>query len=81
MKSVPSFLEVDYSSHSLMLLESSLMKNDILTRADIEELKSIAKPTELVLHVLQAFCMLLQVRPHRKSLPNGSITNDYFKAF
>jgi len=64
-------------------LESCLFKKEtpILTRADFEELRSITKATSLVTSILQAFCMLLQIKPKRIPSPNGSITNDYFKAF
>lgn len=68
-------LEVDFDSDRIRLFESFLQneKQSIISKADLEELKSITKPTELALQIIQAFCMLLEIRQSRKPMPDGSI--------
>lgn len=79
LASVPQILDISFNSPKLAMLREYL--RTAITRSDVEELKCIAKPTPLVLQIIQAFCMLMQIQPARRPLPDGSIVNDFFKAF
>lgn len=83
MRSFPQFQEIQYHSDKITIFEKFLFSKDthILSRQDVEELRTLATPTTHVKHIFQAFCMLLQLKPKRLPRPDGSISNDYTLTF
>lgn len=70
-----------FSPYVKVLARILLDERQFLSSYHLEELKSVVKPQKLVLKSVQAFCMLVSLKPTRKSLPNGSLEIDYFTPF
>lgn len=52
-----------------------------MNKYQIEDLKTILHPTQVVKDVVKAFCVILGIKPKRKGKAHGSVEVDYFGSF
>lgn len=82
-KRIPLLYEGGFFSPYLKMLDRILFqeKGNFLSKYHLEEIKVISKPNRVISSVIQAFCMLVNIKPIRKGLPNGNVEIDYALPF
>jgi len=81
-KKIPLLYEGGFFSPYLKMLDRILIQEkQFISRYHLEEIKAIVKPSKLIKLIIQAFCMLVGVKPVRRGLPNGVLEIDYFQPF